>query len=69
MKKFEWRQYKEPQAHHWIIVRLLRDHFKNGNSYSYNEDRARTAAWLIKELGGKRVMQMLTELQQEERRS
>jgi hypothetical protein len=67
MKKFEWIQYKEPQAHHWIIVRLLRDQFKNGNSY--NEDRARTAVWLIKELGGKRVMQMLTELQQEERRS
>ena len=67
MKKFEWPQYKEPQSHHWIIARLLRDHFKQGSSYS--EDRARTAVWLIKELGGKRVMQMLTALQQEELRS
>lgn len=67
MKKFTWPQYKEPQAHHWIIARLLRVRY--GHSYTYDDDRARTVMWMIRELGAKRVSQMLATIQQEDSRS
>lgn len=61
MKQFkEWRQYKEPQAHHWIIVRLIVDGFLHGRTYSYNDERARSVIWLVKELGAKRVSEMMS---------
>lgn len=62
------KTYQQPQAHHWIIARLLVDSFGHSGGYSYNDERALSVIWMVKELGGKKVSEMLATIQLEKRR-
>lgn len=56
--------YERPQAHHWIIARLIRASFKN--SGTYNVETARSIMWLMRTLGSTQVNEMLDALRFEE---
>jgi hypothetical protein len=56
--------YERPQAHHWVIARLLRANFKDNKTY--NVETARSVMWMIRTLGGTQVNEMLDALRFEE---
>jgi hypothetical protein len=58
------KKYQEPQAHHWIVVRLLRKVVKAKSSDAI--DVARSTVWLLREVGYNRLMDMIVELEIEE---
>lgn len=57
------KKYQEPQAHHWIVLRLLRQLFKE---YGHNRTAGRATLWLVREVGGKKVVEMIQQLEDEE---
>lgn len=59
MKKFQ-----EPQAHHWIVLRLVRQLFKTHKGHGRNSGLA--TLWLIREVSGKKVVEMIQQLEKEE---
>jgi len=58
------KKYQEPQAHHWIVLRLLRQVFKSQGGHGRNAQLG--TLWLIREVGSKRVMSMIQQLEDEE---
>lgn len=56
--------YEQPQAHHWIIARLIRASFKNRNLY--NIDTARSIMWMVRTVGSAQLNEMLDALRFEE---
>ncbi len=59
------KKYQEPQAHHWIVLRLVRQLFKTHKGHGRNAGLA--TLWLIRELGGgNKVVEMIQQLEQEE---
>ena len=58
------KKYREPQAQHWIVLRLLRQVFKAHGGHSRNAGMS--TIWLIREVGIKQVMSMIDQLEQEE---
>ena len=58
------KEYQEPQAQHWIVLRLLRQLFKSHGGHSRNAQLS--TLWLIREVGSKRVMEMIQQLEKEE---
>jgi hypothetical protein len=58
------KKYQEPQAHHWIVLRLLRQLLKSQGGHGRNAGLS--TVWLIREVGIKRVMSMIEQLEQEE---
>lgn len=56
--------YERPQAHHWIIARLVRANVKS--KQSYNMETARSVVWLMRTLGNAQVFEMLDALRFEE---
>lgn len=58
------KKYQEPQAHHWIVLRLLRQIFRAHGGHGRNAGLS--TLWLIREVGSKRVMEMIQQLEDEE---
>ncbi len=58
------KQYQEPQAQHWIVLRLVRQLFKAHGGHSRNAGLS--TVWLIREVGIKQVMDMILQLEEEE---
>ena len=57
-------KYQEPQAHHWIVLRLVRRLIKSQGIRG--GDAERSAIWLVREVGGKQLVKMIQQLEQEE---
>jgi hypothetical protein len=57
-------EYQEPQAHHWIALRLIRGYV--GVANRHNRDCVYTIHWLIKELGLPTVQNMTDQLKLDE---
>lgn len=57
-------KYKEPEAHHWIVLRLARQLIKTQGVRG--GDVGRSVLWLVREVGGKPVVKMIQQLEQEE---
>jgi hypothetical protein len=58
------KQYKQPEAQHWIVLRLVRQLFKAHGGHSRNAGQS--TLWLIREVGIKQVMSMIEQLEKEE---
>lgn len=56
--------YEKPQAHHWIIARLIRASFKHRSLYTI--DTARSIMWMVRTVGGAQLNEMLDALRFEE---
>jgi len=57
-------KYKQPEAHHWIALRLMRGYVILANTH--NRDCYLTIQWLLREVGFKKINHMLDQLKQEE---
>jgi hypothetical protein len=57
-------KYKEPQAHHWIVLRLVKQSVKTHQGHSRTTGLSTT--WLIREVGIEQLMDMILQLEQEE---
>lgn len=61
------KSYIQPQAHHWIIARLVRTYDKtNKSNMKYFIDHARSVAWLMSQVGYSQVNEMMDALQLED---
>ena len=58
------KKYQEPQAHHWIVLRLLRQLLALQKVHAL--DNVRSTTWLLREVGYNRLMDMIVELEIEE---
>ena len=58
------KNYQEPQAQHWVVLRLVRQLFKAHGGHSRNAGLS--TVWLIREVGIKQVMDMILQLEEEE---
>jgi hypothetical protein len=58
------KQYKQPEAQHWIVLRLVRQSVKDHQGHSRTTGLSTT--WLIREVGIKQVMDMILQLEKEE---
>ena len=58
------KKYQEPQAHHWIVLRLLRKLIALQKVHAL--DNVRSTIWLLREVGYNRLMDMIVELEIEE---
>jgi hypothetical protein len=58
------KKYQEPQAHHWIVLRLLRQLLALQKVHAL--DNVRSTIWLLREVGYNRLMDMIVELEIEE---
>jgi hypothetical protein len=58
------KQYKQPEAQHWIVLRLVRQLFKAHAGHGRNAGLS--TVWLIREVGIKQVMSMIDQLEKEE---
>ena len=58
------KNYQEPQAQHWIVLRLVRQLFKTHAGHGRNAGLS--TVWLIREVGIKQVMSMIEQLEKEE---
>lgn len=52
--------YIRPQAHHWIVLRLIRSYSKA--KLHYSQDHARSLIWLMREVGQTQLNEMLDQL-------
>ena len=57
-------KYQKPQAHHWVALRLLRRLVRTHRVRGGDIDRS--ALWLVREVGGKQLVKMIQQLEQEE---
>jgi hypothetical protein len=58
------KKYQEPQAHHWIALRLMKNYLVL--TKKSNRDCFKTTLWLVEEVGEHAVYRMLVQLKQEE---
>lgn len=58
------KKYQEPQAHHWIVLRLARRLIKNQGGHA--RDSGQSILWLIREVGYTQLMDMILLLEKEE---
>jgi hypothetical protein len=58
------KQYQEPQAQHWVVLRLVRQSFKTHQGHSRTTGLSTT--WLIREVGIEQLMDMILQLEKEE---
>lgn len=56
--------YERPQAHHWIILRLLRT--RTRDKRICNMETSRSIVWLMRTLGRAQVFEMIDALNFEE---
>ena len=57
------KQYKQPEAQHWIVLRLVKQLFKHGG---HSRNAGLSTLWLIREVGSQRVIEMIDQLHAEE---
>jgi hypothetical protein len=58
------KQYKQPEAQHWIVLRLVKQVLKAQGGHA--KDSSQSTLWLIREVGIKQVMSMIQQLEKEE---
>ena len=58
------KQYKEPEAQHWIVLRLVKQLFKAHGGHSRNAGLS--TIWLLREVGSQRLIEMIDQLHAEE---
>ena len=58
------KQYKQPEAQHWIVLRLIKQVLKAQGGHA--RDSGLSTLWLIREVGIKQVMDMILQLEEEE---
>jgi hypothetical protein len=58
------KQYKQPEAQHWIVLRLVRQSVKTHQGHSRTTGLSTT--WLIREVGIRQVMDMILQLEKEQ---
>ena len=58
------KQYQEPQAQHWIVLRLVKQVLKAEGGHGRNAGMS--TIWLIREVGSKRLIEMIDQLHAEE---
>jgi hypothetical protein len=59
------KQYQEPKAQHWVVLRLVRQSFKDHKG-GHSRTTGQSTLWLIREVGIKQVMSMIEQLEKEE---
>ena len=59
------KQYKQPEAQHWIVLRLVKQVLKAQGGHA--RDSGLSTIWLLREVGSKQVMNMIDQLHAEER--
>jgi hypothetical protein len=59
------KKYKQPEAQHWIVLRLVRQSFKDHKG-GHSRNAGLSTVWLIREVGIKQVMDMILQLEGEE---
>jgi hypothetical protein len=55
--------YQQPQAHHWIALRLVRGYARAVSTH--NRDCTYAVVWLMREVGYKQLNNMIEQLQGE----
>ena len=58
------KQYKQPEAQHWIVLRLVKQLLKAQGGHA--KDSSQSTLWLIREVGIKQLMDMILQLEKEE---
>ena len=58
------KQYQEPKAQHWVVLRLVKQSFKTHQGHS--RTTGLSTIWLIREVGSKRLIEMIDQLHAEE---
>jgi len=59
------KKYQEPQAQHWVVLRLVKQLFKAREGRDRNSELS--VLWLLREVGSKQVLNMIDQLHAEER--
>ena len=54
------KSYIRPQAHHWVVLRLIRAYSRG--RLPYTQDHARSLIWLMREVGQTQLNEMLDQL-------
>lgn len=57
--------YTQPQAHHWVAMRLIRSCLKHTPPI-VTTDVAKSITWLVREVGRSTLNEMIDQLQYEE---
>ena len=58
------KQYKQPEAQHWIVLRLVKQVLKAQGGHA--RDSGLSTVWLIREVGSQRLIEMIDQLHAEE---
>ena len=58
------KQYKQPEAQHWIVLRLVKHVLKTQDGHS--RDSGLGTLWLSREVGSQRLREMIDQLHAEE---
>ena len=59
------KQYQEPEAQHWIVLRLVKQSFKDHKG-GHSRTTGLSTIWLLREVGSKRLIEMIDQLHAEE---
>jgi hypothetical protein len=58
------KQYQEPKAQHWVVLRLVKQSFKAQQGHS--RTTGLSTIWLLREVGSQRLIEMIDQLHAEE---
>ena len=58
------KQYQEPKAQHWIVLRLVKQLLKAQGGHA--RDSGLSTIWLMREVGSQRLIEMIDQLHAEE---
>jgi hypothetical protein len=58
------KQYQEPKAQHWIVLRLVKQVLKAQGGHA--RDSGLSTLWLVREVGSQRLREMIQQLEEEE---
>jgi hypothetical protein len=58
------KKHKKPKAQHWIVLRLVKQSFKEHQGHS--RTTGLSTMWLLRELGSNRLIEMIDQLHAEE---
>ena len=58
------KNYQEPQAQHWVVLRLIKQVLKAQGGHA--GDSGLSTVWLLREVGGKQLLNMIDQLHAEE---
>jgi hypothetical protein len=58
------KQYKQPEAQHWVVLRLVKQVLKAQGGHA--RDSGLSTVWLMREVGSQRLIEMIDQLHAEE---